>query len=218
MSERLAHAVGLRGESDAVVRDFEALAMSACGRLEVITGRARVPVDVAQPSIKDLRADPWRSWALDYLERTCAGYDATAAMQGWRPELPDLALANREMGADLATTIALDDLRNSRSLTELLMALDHLNRFGDFPEGVSLQRDGVESPARVFEFAVEPIRCGAMGSCRGDSLETAMSCIDIGCPRGTTREQLLIAEMPAAEVAAGLALRQAILRYRAKPR
>lgn len=212
VKERLAPAK--RGGQVAVERDFNALAMSACGRMEIITGRAPSPPEIEQPPIAEVRSDPWRAWALDYLERACAGYDATAAMKRWRPEVADVILAD-DMGVEAATSVALDDLRSSGSITELMLALESLERSGALPEGMALQRDGVHSRLRVYEFAIEPIRCAAMGSCRGPSLETAWRCIDVGCPPGTTNEQLLRANMPQSEVAAGLALRDALMRYRA---
>ncbi|NUS60918.1 MAG: hypothetical protein HOQ01_08220 [Lysobacter sp.] len=206
-----------RGRDDAVVRDLESIAMSACGRMEVVTGRTTLPMTEPQPSIASLRRDPRRAWALDYLERACAGYDASAALNAWRVQPPDLVLA-KQLGREEATSVALEDLRTSESITELMFALDYLRGTNQLPEGMTLRRgNGIDNPMRVIEFAVEPIRCAGIGSCSGDSLETAWFCLDTGCPRGITLEQIRRAQMPPAEVAAGLALREQLMRYRASP-
>ena len=215
VATRLAIAHKRRGSDDAVLRDLESIAMSACVRMEVVTGRSTLPVDEPQPSISSLRRDPNRAWTLDYLERACAGYDASAALNAWRVQPPDLMLA-KQLGREEATSVALEDLRTSDSITELMLALDYLRGIDQLPEGMELRRgNGVDNPLRVIEFAVEPIRCAGIGSCSGDSLETAWRCLDMGCPRWICSSVMPRGQMPSAEVAAGLALREALMRYRA---
>ena len=199
--DALRDALAQRGAEDFVVRDMFAMAMFAC-----------MPVRAAH---HPARNDPRRKWALDYLDRACAGFDP-AEFRAIEAQPPITALLEAKFAGDTeaADARALRDLESAQSPSELGLANAHLfkQRALPFP---SPDVDEFEQIA-AFEFASIPVTCAAMQVCGSESVWAAMLCVQDGCPPGTTGEQAMRRRLSPREYEAALRMRADWLAWRTR--